>query len=285
MRVAVTGSSGLLGTAVMKTLVARNMHPVSLSLRDLLTLNEHEVVARFHEAKADCLIHCAALSDVDWCESHPDEAFDVNARGTTVLAEACRKTNTRMCAISTDYVFDGTLDRSYVETDAPRPINAYGKTKWIAEQGVLSHVEKGFFVVRTSWLFGDSRTDFFGRVVSRLRNGETVCLSDEQRSRPTYTAHLAAAICDLLESPSAQGIFHLVNSTGMSRFAQAKAVLDTLGLGTDQLLGVGANQEVPRPKHTELASVRTASFGIIMPDFATALGEYLAEPRQMIIRE
>ncbi len=145
------------------------------------------------------MLHAAAWTDVDGAEDDPQDAAAVNVGGTRHVAEL----GAPLVYYSTDYVFDGQKSEPYVESDAPNPLSAYGRTKLYGEGAAGEQA----WVVRSSGLFGPSGTNFVTTMLRLAREQDEVAVVDDQRSAPTYVGHLAAATQELLDRPF--GVWHL----------------------------------------------------------------------------
>lgn len=164
----------------------------------------------FQSVQPEAVIHSAALSDVDYCERVPEEAYRVNGEGTRILAELAEKAGAIFCYISSDYVFDGEKETPYVEEDRCRPINVYGKSKLLGEEHTRAS-SKRHFIIRTSWLFGEGRDSFVHHVLEWAKTKKEIRLVADKRGSPTYTVDLAAAIGALFEAKAPWGIYHVTN--------------------------------------------------------------------------
>ena len=190
MKVLVTGAAGLLGTDVWSvfsqghevTAMGRT-HPPHVPLSQWRTCDLRDAAQTYKTVtreNPDLIVHCASYNDVDGAESNPDEAFRVNALGARHLALACQRFDTALMAVSTDYVFDGTLapEDGYRECDATHPLSVYAQSKRWGELFVEQLLHK-YFIVRTSWLFGPARPTYADKVVEWARAGQPVpCLTD-----------------------------------------------------------------------------------------------------------
>jgi len=157
----------------------------------------------------DLMINCAALTNVDYCESHREEAFRINAEGPRVLAEICRNRKAKLIHISTDYVFAGDKREPYREEDEARPISAYGESKRAGEELVLTTNDR-HLVVRVSWVFGPDRPSFIDGIIKRACENKQVDAIADKISAPSYTPDIAEALLRLMEV-DARGIFHFSN--------------------------------------------------------------------------
>ncbi|MGA1526146.1 MAG: dTDP-4-dehydrorhamnose reductase, partial [Planctomycetota bacterium] len=217
--VLVTGAGGQLGRAVVAAAEARGWRAASCD-RSVLPVEDADLVReRIAQVRPDVVVHCAAWTDVDGCESDPDRADRINGHGTAHVAEACRSVDARLVAVSTDYVFDGfgLLDatgapRAYCTDDPAGPRSAYGRSKLLGEEAVLrTPLAAGFYVVRTSWVFGPGGRNFPAAILGRARSGQPLRVVDDQRGCPTFTLDLAEALLDLGVSDAVSGIYHAAN--------------------------------------------------------------------------
>ncbi|MGH9304193.1 MAG: SDR family oxidoreductase, partial [Acidimicrobiales bacterium] len=189
MRVLLTGAAGGLGSELALDLerrrAARRRGPaleVLAAGRDRLDVSSRdEVMAAVAGFEPEVVIHPAAFTDVDGCEEDPARAFAVNAAGTRNVAEAARLVGAHVCYLSTDYVFDGRLDRPYVEWDEPNPLSVYGRSKLGGER----ELEAGATIVRTSWVCGRHGANM-AKTVLRLAAGTgALRFVDDQVGSPT----------------------------------------------------------------------------------------------------
>ncbi len=205
MRIFITGGEGMLGRTLQ-----RHLPPHELGIGDLPEFDITDLAAvdsAFRAFEPELVIHCAAMTDVDGCESDPDAAFRINALGSAIVAACAHRAGARLIALSTDYVFDGRLDRPYHEFDAPAPATVYGASKLAGERAVAAHCPD-HTIVRTAWLYGENGPSFF-HTMRRLggESGGLLKVVDDQRGNPTSTDALAALIGALIETP-VPGVVH-----------------------------------------------------------------------------
>jgi dTDP-4-dehydrorhamnose reductase len=168
------------------------------------------------------VLHVAAWTDVDGAETDPQEAAAVNVGGTRHVAEL----GAPLVYYSTDYVFDGRKADPYVESDAPNPLSAYGRTKLYGEGAAGEQA----WIVRSSGLYGPTGTNFVRTMLDLARERDEVAVVDDQRTSPTYVGHLAAATRELLDRPF--GVWHLA-AAGDATWAEfAEAIFQEAGLDT-----------------------------------------------------
>jgi dTDP-4-dehydrorhamnose reductase len=167
----------------------------------------------------------AAVSDVDYCEKTPAEAYRINSEGTRHLALAAREVGAIFCYVSTDYVFDGRGHTPYREEDRCAPVNVYGKSKLLGEEHARLLSER-HWIVRTSWLFGEKRDSFVHHVLEWAKSKKDIRLVEDKIATPTYTADLASALYALFEKKVPWGIYHMTNEGGCSWMEYGKKILE-----------------------------------------------------------
>lgn len=253
----VTGAGGQLATAFTRVLEGE----VFLSREDALDIRDAGAVrAAVHAFAPDVILHTAAYTNVDGAEADPATAEAVNLLGTRNVIEAVRGTHTLVVYFSTDYVFDGTKGSPYVETDTPRPLSVYGRTKLAGEQEVLGWARG--MVVRTSWLFSETGTNFVKTILAaaqaRIGTGEPLRVVDDQVGSPTNAGHLAAAVDEALRLGVAPGLYHLAGGGYCSWCELAREVVALAGLEVpvEPISTAQAGRPAPRPAFSALTSAR-----------------------------
>ncbi len=211
MRVAVTGSSGILGFALKQVLHDQDVVWLTRSDFDITDLDK--TLSRIKEIKPDYLIHAAAFTDVDGCEIDPERAYLVNGTGTRNVVSACEAINCPVIYISTDYVFDGRKKEPYSEHDKPNPVNIYGLSKLEGENSVQMLTNK-FYIVRTSGLFGRNGKNFVDTIVRLLAEKKDIDVVNDQISSPTYAYDFAGKLKALIGRE--YGIYHITNTSACS---------------------------------------------------------------------
>ena len=279
MRIAITGAGGMLGQDLAAVLPPE--HEVLALDHRACDVSEESAVRRvFCEWRPKLVVNCAALTDVDGCESDPERAFTVNARGAGHVARAAEQAGARVFYISTDYVFDGTKREPYGEDDPTGPISIYGRSKLEGEQQTFgpNGDAAGHAVIRTSWLYGMHRTTFVEKVLAEAQSPQPnlVAVAD-QISSPTWTLHLARKIAELAGT-AAGGVLHAVNAGACSRQEMAQAIVDQLR----RSVSVGAtcwtklNRPARRPEYSVLGCHRLEELGLAaLPHWREALEEYI----------
>ncbi len=275
MRIAITGARGQLGRALCAALApAYELVPLG---HEQLELSSPTTVEQIVATGADLVIHAAAYTNVDGCARDPDLAYRVNGLGTRYVALACRRLNAPMVYISTNEVFPGDAGRPYAEYDSPRPVNAYGRSKWAGEQAVRELLDS-FYIVRVAWLFGGERN--FVRTVLRLAEHPPATglrMVEDEVGSPTYAPDVAKAVATLIATDFF-GTYHLVNAGACSRYELARAVLRLAGLTipvTPMKLADFARDSTP-PPYTPLANYAGAAIGLTLRPWEEAVAAYLA---------
>lgn len=229
MRVVVTGAAGQVGRALVAALHERGVAPVALD-RAALDVGDEPAVRRLLGRHApDLVLHTAAWTDVDGAEADEAGAFRVNADGTRAVARTCARLGARLVAYSTDFVFDGTHDGAYVESDPVGPLSAYGRTKLEGERAALGEHPEGTWLVRTAWVFDEAGTNFVRTILRLAATRDELAVVSDQRGSPTYAPDLAEATLDLLDR-CPPGVHHLAGAGSCTREEWARAVVEEAGL-------------------------------------------------------
>jgi dTDP-4-dehydrorhamnose reductase len=229
VKAAILGGKGMLGTDMAKTCEQQGFAAHVLDLPEFDIANSEQL--REAVDSADMIINCAAYTNVDGAEREAELAYQVNAAAVGRLGELAKQAGKWVLHVSTDFVFDGRSDTPYVETDAPNPINEYGRTKLAGEQ-MLARTDCSHCIVRVEWTYGSAGSNFVTKFLQRAKSGQDVELVDDQVGSPTATTEIAGAICDLLRKKP-RGLFHFASEGYVSRYEMAKFVCDKLSLGVN----------------------------------------------------
>ncbi len=192
MKLLVIGSSGQLAQSIFEQKRA-DLEVILVGRSSLDIANEDAVRQLLETCRPEIVVNAAAYTAVDQAEFEPDKAMHVNAVGARVLAQGCRSVEAPLVHISTDYVYDGTKTSPYLETDAPRPINAYGQSKLAGELAIVEATGR-HVILRTSWLFSPYGKNFLNTMLRLAQSQNEVCVVDDQVGAPTYAPDLAEAI-------------------------------------------------------------------------------------------
>ena len=226
MKIAIIGANGRLGAALARE-YASDFEVTSFERRQLDLSQLDRVRSALAATKFELLINCAALTNVDYCESHPEEAFLVNAEAPCLLAEIANEKSAKLVHFSTDYVFDGKKSDFYTEEDKAAPLSVYGESKLEGERRVLQ-ASSQHLVVRLSWVFGPDKPSFIDQIIQRARENEVVTAVADKFSAPTYTIDVASWLRLVVEK-NANGILHLANNGACSWQEWAQYAVDVCG--------------------------------------------------------
>ncbi|MEW8986727.1 MAG: dTDP-4-dehydrorhamnose reductase, partial [Bacillus sp. (in: firmicutes)] len=224
------------------------------------------------------IIHCAAYTAVDNAETNQDQAYLVNAIGTGNLSVAAERIKSKLCYISTDYVFDGTASSPYYEYDITNPQTVYGKSKRAGEQLVQSLCSR-WFIVRTSWVYGASGRNFVKTMLKIGQERDSIQVVNDQWGCPTYTSDLALFLGELVVTEK-YGIYHASNAGICTWFEFAQAIFEEVNIPvtvepctTEQF-----PRPAPRPRYSVMESMAIRMNGFLpIRHWREALREYLNE--------
>ena len=276
MKVLITGANGQLGRELAKQ-YKENKHVELLRAGslDLDITNMHQVYSFVNENKPDVIINCAALTAVDKCETEIDLAYKINTIGPKNLAAAANQIGAEIVQVSTDYVFDGSVNKSLTEFDNVNPQTIYGKTKLEGEI-LVKNLNSKHYIVRTAWLYGDGN-NFVKTMINLSKSNKTLKVVNDQRGTPTSTVDLARVIIKLVEDKN-YGVFHCTCKGECSWYEFAKEIFRLKGISTEVL--PCTTDEFPRPaKRPEYSVLRNSMLelttGDITRTWQEAIGEYL----------
>ena len=246
MRVLVTGAGGQLGRELAE-LCVRAGDSVTAADRSVLDVTDRDRVLQVvTSVRPDVVVNCAAWTAVDACEGDPDRAMRANGFAVRWLAEACARTGAHLVQLSTDYVFDGTLDRPYHEHDLPAPRSAYGVSKLAGEREALA-LGPAATVVRTSWVCGEHGANMVKTIMRLAQSQPTLSFVSDQVGHPTFTADLAPVL-RRLALDRLSGVVHATNEVACSWYRFACEVVQAMGLDPDMVRPVTtAELQPPRP--------------------------------------
>jgi dTDP-4-dehydrorhamnose reductase len=257
VKLLVTGAAGMLGRRVVADARERGWDVVGIDLAEADLTDAPETRAVVHEVAPDAVIHCAAWTDVDGAEAQEELALAVNRDASANLAAAADEAGARVVAVSTDYVFDGTLSgRPYVESDPVKPIGAYGRTKLEGERAVQA-AAANHAIARTAWLFGAGGKSFPDTMLRLGADREAVAVVTDQIGSPTWTGHLSPALLDLAAS-DATGVFHTAGGGQCSWHELTVELYRRAGLSTrvDETTAAEFARPAPRPAWSVLGTER-----------------------------
>jgi len=276
VRVLITGAGGQLGHDLLRAFTGHEV--VGTTHGQLDVADRDAVLATITELRPDAVVHAGAWTDVDGCETDPDRAFRVNALGTRHVVEGARLAGARVCYLSTDYVFDGTGDRPWVEWDAPAPLSVYGRSKLGGER----ELDPGATVVRTSWVCGAHGRNFVKTILRAAAERDELTVVDDQRGCPTFTSDLAGAIARLVVA-RLPGTFHVTNQGATTWFDFARAIVAAAGFDAAKVRPIATAdlhppRPAPRPANSVLDNAALRLSGIpLLPDWHEPLDRLLKE--------
>ncbi|NMA07107.1 MAG: dTDP-4-dehydrorhamnose reductase [Ruminococcaceae bacterium] len=288
MKILVTGSNGQLGSELINRLNDNERKPGNLPVSlinsevlgidiDVLDITDEVKVREFvQNGRFDCVINCAAFTNVDKAEESIEQATAVNTTAPGFLAKVASETGAKFIHISTDYVFSGEGDIPFKENDVKKPNTVYGKTKLAGEDLVLSN-NSDSLIVRTAWLYGYRGRNFVKTIVNLAKERDIITVVNDQFGNPTNAADLAQSIL-MLTSIGAKGIYHCTNSGICSWYEFAKEIVGLSRL--DSKVVPCTTEEFPspakRPKFSALDNSKLEkTLGIKMRSWQEAIKEYL----------
>lgn len=275
MRILIIGSNGLLGSDLVEDWTGDTIIPATSRDADIRDLGAVRSLASGH--RPDWIILAAGYTDVDGSERDPELAFAVNRDGTRNVAVVARELGARLCYLSTDYVFDGSLTRPYEPEDPINPLNVYGASKAAGEKAVQAEAGH-WLIVRAAWLFGTSKSCFPEKILRAADSQPELQVVADQIGSPTYTKDLAGAIRGLVRA-DAQGIVNITNSGTCSWFEFARETVQRAGRSTliSPITSSEAGRLARRPAYSALSPKVLNSYGILMRSWQDVLQAYLAD--------
>ncbi len=282
MRVLVTGALGQVGADVAR-LLQGHAEVTARSRADLDLEKPDDIRRNVREARPDVIVNAAAYTAVDRAESEEDRARAVNGVAPGILAEEAKRAGALLIHYSTDYVFDGEMDRPYMETDATNPLSAYGRTKLEGERAVAA-VGGRHLILRTSWIYAPRGRNFMLTMLRLVAERDELRVVDDQHGAPTSSLQIARATVELLEAQQEHsGTYHATASGQTTWLGFAGAIFDTrkrrLGdaFRMPNLLAIRtADYPTParRPKNSVLSNAKLENvFGVRLGDWREGLEE------------
>jgi dTDP-4-dehydrorhamnose reductase len=277
MNILITGSNGQLGSE-LQLIMPRELPGANLLFTDIaeLDLTDAAAVERF-VVKNDVthIVNCAAYTAVDRAEEEKSLCTAVNVDAVKNIALAAEATGARIIHISTDYVFDGQINRPYVETDKVNPRSHYGATKRQGEMALLA-LSPGCIIVRTAWLYSPFGHNFVKTIARRSLTDKVLRVVNDQVGTPTYAADLAMAIVRILRSPQwVEGVYHYTDEGVCSWYDFARAVVDLSGHTACQVLPISTDDYptvATRPAYSVLNKQRIRlTYGVDTPHWFESL--------------
>jgi dTDP-4-dehydrorhamnose reductase len=289
MRILVTGKNGQLGRSIQKLVNTDAKIDINQYSNDFIFIGKGELDLSSESSighyfnnndKFDVIINCAAYTAVDRAEEEQELANQVNHLAVKQLAGIAKEQKAKLIHISTDYVFDGTGNKPYKETDKTNPINIYGKTKLAGEKALQEMMPTNAMIIRTSWMYSEFGNNFV-KTMLRLgkERGEINVVSDQMGS-PTYATDLAGAILEIIKSKEFREenqttqIYHYSNKGEISWYDFAKEIFKIAKV--DCKVNPITTQQYPtpakRPKNTLMNKAKIAkTFSVGISDWKESL--------------
>ena len=267
-RILIAGANGLLGQAV--TYLLKDRYDLLLTgvesrfvdkksgnsyvAMDITSASDSKEIIK--DFVPDAIINAASLTHVDKCETQKELCWQVNVKGVENLAKLSRQFDIHLIHFSTDYVFDGSKG-PYSESDRPRPLGYYGKSK-LASENVLTQISCPFTVVRTCVIYGNGlevKTNFFMWVLNNLKQNKAINVVDDQYNNPTLAEDLAAGT-ELIVSQEALGVYHMAGMEYVNRYEFALAIAEYFNLDKQLITPIKTHQLKQASKRPEFGGLK-----------------------------
>lgn len=275
MRILITGGKGMLGRTLQQCWQDWELIIADLPEADICDPAGFDKLIA--ESKPDAVVHCAAMTQVDRCETESELAYKLNAFGTGVVASACHRHGVKLAAISTDYVFSGDMGRPCHEWDIPAPQTVYGASKLAGEEMVRIHCPD-HLIVRVAWLYGVGGPSFVHTIRKAAAEGKDLKVVQDQIGNPTSAFAVANHLRLLLERPELTGTFHLTCEGEASWYEFACELTRLAGLSPkiEPCTGKEFPRPAPRPADSRLEKRALKFAGLPpMPDWREVLAEFM----------
>lgn len=293
MKILITGSNGQLGNELARCLTTMKAEIGAIPSEykdarfdaidvDVLDITDEGAVNTWfsEHGSYDIIINCAAMTNVDGCETSEDKALLVNGQGPANLAKACEAIGAKFVQVSTDYVFPGNVPGNRVETDEVGPISAYGRSKLLGEQNTAKYCNK-HFIVRTAWLYGYAGHNFVKTMRKLGSSHDQITVVNDQLGNPTSANDLAYEILKIALTDN-YGIYHCTNKGTCSWCDFATAIMKGFSLDctvipvTSKEYKQANPASADRPAFSGLDNARLAqTIGDEMRTWQDALADYV----------
>jgi dTDP-4-dehydrorhamnose reductase len=273
----VTGANGQLGKELQMLAPVFPGYQFLFVTKEELSIEDADATERYFSAQPiDFCINCAAYTAVDKAETEQANAFLINATAVATLALACKKNNAQLIHISTDYVFDGTANQPYKETDKPNPVSIYGKSKLQGEAWAMQNAPSTI-IIRSAWLYSSFKNNFVKTMLRLMQEKESITVVNDQLGCPTYAADLAAAILHIIASGKSKtnpGIYHYTNAgiTNWYGFAVAIKKITGSNCTINPITTAQYPTAAKRPAYSVLDTSKIKeTFAVAAPDWEESL--------------
>lgn len=280
MKIVITGGKGMLGRTLQKELSAHEIVVADLPEWDITDVDAFS--SRLSGESPDVVVHCAAMTKVDDCETNRELAFRLNEEGSRNVALACKMCGARLIAISTDYVFSGEPPRepwAWSEMDIPRPRTVYGASKFAGEQ-MIQMILPDAVILRIAWLYGAGGPSFI-HTMAKLGAAEGAPLKvvDDQRGNPTSCKTVADVIAFLLTKPDVSGIVHGTCEDQCTWYGLTVELFRLLGFKREVVPCTTEEfpRPAPRPRNSALKKSVLNLLGYRTPRWQAALRDFVVD--------
>ena len=275
MHILVTGANGMLGSDICQ-IMTHSEHEITPTdvTGDAVKMDitdRQDVRGILERYQPEVVIHCAAWTNVDGAEQNLDAAYRLNALGSWNMASECAEMDIPLCAISTDFVFNGKKSGYYTEFDTPAPLSVYGASKWAGEQAI-QRIWRKHWIVRTAWLFGVNGKSFPNSIMNaaaRWKTGDPpLRIVADQTGTPTFTRDLATVLMNITTTPLLYGVYHCSNHGVTTWYEFARKALELSGYGHVPVLPIRSADwptPTPRPSNSALRPLALEMQGSALP--------------------
>ena len=285
MRILVTGKNGQLGQSIKKIVNKKsdnflnNCDFVFVGRNELDLKSATSINTFFDKNKFDIIINCAAYTKVDKAETDIDQAYLINHLAVKEIALIAQKNNMKLIHISTDFVFDGSKNQSYNETDDASPVNIYGKSKLAGELAIFSIMNSNAIILRTSWVYSEFGNNFVKNMLLLGSERDKIRVVNDQFGSPTYATDLAEAILKIIHKQLMKEIvlktqiYHFSNEGNISWFDFANEVF-SLGNVNCKVTPISSEQyktSAKRPRNTLMSKLKIINSGISLCQYRKSI--------------
>ncbi|WP_422081512.1 dTDP-4-dehydrorhamnose reductase [Ulvibacterium sp.] len=285
----ITGGNGQLGMELRELSKTHGEHDFVFTDQDQLDITDHAAVTRFvAEHQPDVILNTAAYTAVDRAETDAETAYAVNHLAVAHLAKLAKESNMKLIHISTDYVFEGTAQTPYTESDTPNPQTVYGKSKWEGEKALLEVNPSNSVIIRTSWLYSSYGSNFVKTMLRLGQEKSEIKVIADQKGTPTYANDLAKAILEILPNIKNKDteIYHYSNEGISSWYDFAKAIfaLKKIAVKVNPIKTAEFPTRAKRPHYSILNKRKIKeTYGIKISSWEDSLARCLQKPEPKII--
>ena len=276
MRILLTGRNGQVGSALLATLPALG-EVIAVDRRQLDLASSDSIRSAVRDARPQVIVNAGAYTAVDQAERQEPLALRVNGEAPAVLAEEAAELGALLVHFSTDYVFDGEKTSPYLETDAPNPLNAYGRSKLAGERAIQASGCR-YLIFRTSWVYAETGHNFLLTMLRLAREGKPLRVVDDQHGAPTSSRLIAAATAEALTRlGDGPGLYHMSAAGSTTWYGFARAIFHRAGLTPSLTPIASVDYPAParRPRNSLLDNGLLMRHGIRLPSWEAGLDELL----------